>query len=94
MQRLVARGEMLLISSAIAAGAIGDLFGSRDNFRVLKYFIGGFCVILLFLTASWFVDIQNMVVEDIDYEFIANNSLTMFAATVICGALCIILAEL
>lgn len=88
------RGDILLISSTISAGAIGELIGSSDKLKIAKYIVGGLCVILLFLTSAWFASLTSLVNSaTFDPEFTANNSIILFIATVMSSASCIILSE-
>lgn len=88
------RGDILLISSAIAAGAIGELIGSTDKFKIPKYIVGGLCVILLFITSAWFASITNMAnSENFDPEFTSKASIVLFFAPVFSIFWCIVLSE-
>lgn len=93
MAMLIAKGEILLISAAIAAGAIGELLNGGDGHRIAKYVAGGSCVILLFMTAGWFTHIHGLT-SPANIDFITSNSIVLFIATMVTSAWCVTLSEL
>jgi hypothetical protein len=97
LEHIIGKGQLLLIVTAIAAAAIGELIGSGQDMIILKIFAGGGCVALLVATAFWYADINNKVVlqpgQPINQSFIADASIWLFIATVVASLLCVGLSE-
>lgn len=92
---LFSNGELLLVSSAIAASAIGSLVLSDSKYRLSRIVVGWCCVCVLILASAWFAIISiESNTGSFDPDFAANGSILMFIFTVISSAGCIILAEL
>ena len=89
MSLLIGRGELLLISSAICAAAIGELFGSSEGNILAKLIIGGSCLILLILSAMWFADISAAIYssEYINTDRVSTLSLIFFILSIITSGL-------
>jgi hypothetical protein len=93
---LLSRGELLLVSAAIAAAAIGELIASGEEWRIAKYVAGGGCVSVLFLTSALFAEISNATYSGaaVNSALISSSSALLFGFAVVSSASCIVLAEL
>ena len=56
--RLFSHGELLLVSAAISAGALGQLFGVGSSLSIIKILAGGSCVTIVMVASFWFADIS------------------------------------
>ena len=83
-------GELLLISTAIAADAIGEMIPTGPSARKSKIISGGSCVFLLIVSALWYAVIQ---IHGFNAGKISESSLFLFAATLIASLSCQALAE-
>lgn len=92
---VLAGGELLLISTAIAADAVGDLVGSGSTRTGLKLLVGGTCVISLLFAALWYA--ANSVLENTGQHAnphaVITGSAVVFICTVCAGASCKWLGE-
>ena len=88
-------GELLLVSAAIAAGGIGELFGSSANYRTRKITAGGGCVIVFFISSFWFADLSSTAAMGItiNTHVVSSGSLILFLLTVVSTASCVALSE-
>jgi hypothetical protein len=94
---LVGRGELLIVSVAIAAAGAGDLFGRAELIhRNYRLFVVGMSFIIVCLASLWFADIANALREGqlIDQIVVARGSTIVFCASVVNSACCIVLSEL
>jgi hypothetical protein len=85
-------GEILLLSAAISAAAIGELFSSKPGKGIPKLLAGGGCVTILFLASLWFEDIVSST-EPIRMSVVEYGSLAMFVSALVSSGSCIALAE-
>ena len=92
---LNAHGELLLISAAIAAAAIGELVASGGRYQIAKIIAGGGCVLVLAVASLWFADISAPTSSGalVDYVRVSNASTVVFMFTVISSASCVVLSE-
>ena len=92
---LFGKGELLIACSAFAAVGIGDILASGKKRRVAKYIVGGCCLAILWVAVDDFGDIGLMLRQEECYDmmFIAVKSICLCFFSIICGALCISLAE-
>lgn len=94
---LLSHGELLLVSVAVAAASVGELFGARrEAFRRTRMILVAASMILICLASGWFADIAAGIRagEDLDDQLIAIGSLVMFIFATISGACCVLVAEL
>lgn len=56
--KALGRGELLLISTAIAADAIGDLVGTGRTSEAVKYLAAGACVLTILFGSLWYANIS------------------------------------
>jgi hypothetical protein len=92
---LVSRGELLLISTAICAAAVGELVPTGPALRISKIIVVGSTVIILIAASYYFADISAgyRLGEKMDFNVIRDISLIAFISSVVSGALCVILGE-
>lgn len=94
---LFGKGELLIVAAVIAAGAIGDLFGTevRETRKVPKLIVLGFCVISLVATSLWFADISSLILSPhpANPQEVAAGSMAFFGFTVAIGLSALLLAE-
>ncbi len=87
---VLARGELLLISTAIAADAIGDLVASSQRNRSAKILAAGFCVLSLLFSALWYA--TNSTIIDMggstNARIVAVGSVVVFVVTILAGGSC------
>jgi hypothetical protein len=84
LAEVLAHGELLLISAAIAADAVGDLIGSRPEFKMLKYLAGGACLAIILFGSLWYADIAANFRDGLalDHVMIAKWSTWILGLTV------------
>lgn len=91
LHTLTARGELRLISSAIAAAAVGELIPAGRARATPKLCAGGSCILLVLLSSLFFSAIQAR--QDADPQSILSMSLWLFAGTLLAGFSCVYLAH-
>jgi hypothetical protein len=74
-------GELLLIATALAADAIGDLVPGNTNFTKSRIATVGLCVVVLLLTALWFASIQDH--PEFSADKVSRGSEAIFVFTLI-----------
>jgi hypothetical protein len=90
MSLLWPHGELLLISTAVAADAVGAMVPTGPNARKSKIVSVGSCVVLLTVSALWYAMIQ---VHGYSPGKISESSVALFLATLIAAFGCQVLAE-
>lgn len=93
---IIGHGELLLVSVAIAAAAIGDLQGNKHStLGTVKLLSTGFCFIVLLMSSLFYADISACQLADqvLQESMIKNVSLLCYAVTLVCGGCCVALAE-
>lgn len=94
---LLGRGELLLISAAVAAASAGELFG-RDEIRMksARLLLVSFSVLLIGISSYWYADVAAGIQahQQIDAHAVAVGSLIVFVLTCVVGACCVIVSEL
>ncbi len=96
LEIVISRGELLIVSAAINAAAIGELFGSgTTNKRIPKIIAGGVCVIILLLTSLWFADIVATILlnKPVESRIIMLGSVAAFLSTVLASGSSVALSE-
>jgi hypothetical protein len=88
--RLIDHGELLLVCSAIAAEAIGDIFVSGKTKSFSRLFSFGTCCLFFFLSSGIFVIAESSPRSP---DFIALSSLWVFVFTILAGGSCKVFAE-
>jgi hypothetical protein len=93
---LTAHGELLLVATAVAGSAIGELITSRTGKkRSLKVICSGMCLLAIIMSSGWFADIASAHEASglIDPSFIAYGSLTMMILALLAGGSCVVVSE-
>lgn len=88
---IVAHGELMLVSVALAADAIGELIGRGAAKPLKKILAGGGCTITVISASFYFADVSSK--PPVDLELVLRTSLGIFLLTVIASASCKALAE-
>ena len=88
---LCSHGELLILSAAIAAGSIGELFGGGSERAILKIIAGGGCVAVLFVACLSFADVAQLP-QPVP-SVVTVESITIFILTLISSASCIALSD-
>jgi hypothetical protein len=97
LELLLRNGELLLISTAIAAGAAGELVGGdQATGSRLRPGLIGLSVIVVCASSLWFADIAAAVRSGIQINegLVAGGSIIVFVLTAITAACCIVVSEL
>ena len=87
-------GELFLISSTMAATAVGRLVASGKGLGTLKYIIAG-CTLFLLLVSSFsfaFVTATVGAIKLIDAN-VSSTSFYVFAMTIVSSGSCVAVAE-
>ncbi|HEY0025278.1 MAG TPA: hypothetical protein VGB24_20355 [Longimicrobium sp.] len=88
---LLAGGELLLISTTVAAGCIGELIPVSRGKPVEKLIAGGACMLIVLFSTSCFAAVKSRASPD--PSPIRATSLLLFASAVVAGAGCVYLAN-
>ena len=88
---LVGDGELVLLSTAIAAASAGELIAAGRDRALGKVLAGGTCILLVLVGSIEFAAIHASTVRNVDV--VALLSLWLFAGTVLAGASSIYLAH-
>ncbi len=89
--QVFSEGELLLVSAAIAAGSLGQLFGGGSSHGVAKLISGGSCTIILMLTSLCFAYISGAKSssEVLNMRAISYGSMIMLGFTVSASLCCV-----
>jgi hypothetical protein len=95
LRQVASHGELLLISTAIAAASVGDLIASGSKLPMAKILAGGGCIVGLFLGSLWYADISAAQAANVvlNPAWINNGSAIVFALTLVSSGSCVALAE-
>ena len=74
-------GELLLISTALASDAVGNLVPGRESARKARVAVVGSCVLILISTALWYGLIQGH--PEYKADRISQGSIFIFLVTLI-----------
>jgi hypothetical protein len=87
---ILRNGELLLISTAIAAEAIGELLSSKTASPTNKMISGGCSILVLFFGSLWFADITSAIASGVivRQDVIVAGSLVIFIFTLISSLSC------
>jgi len=81
IEQLIGGGELLVITWVLAAGALGELFGTAKRTSTAKLFLGGTIVLIVISAAMFFASVAEAKINGIpvDAGFIAHTSIWLFA---------------
>ena len=87
---VLASGELLLISTAIAADATGDLIASGRTNQGAKFLSAGGCMLALIFSAYWYglMKMSDYQGKLTDPATVAWTSEALFGLTVVAAACC------
>ncbi len=88
---LFARGELLLVSTAIGIAAVGELFGVKNANALGQIISGGVSLLLVVIQALWYASVSEPK-SDFDADFVGRVSVIFFAATVLASVACLLVA--
>lgn len=95
-ERALARGDLLLIAAALAAGGVGEIV-ARGTHRNPEHRVAavGMALAIVSVSTWWFADISSSIARDevLDLGVIAWGSMTLFCGSVLTAGSCIWLAE-
>ena len=92
---IIGDGGLLLIISAICAGALGELIGSGRGATVFKIISSGGTVVILLLSSLLFASIiEGKLTAGFDASAIASTSAWIFVIGMLPCAACVALSEL
>ena len=80
LTEVLAHGELLLVSAAIAADAVGDLIGSGPEFKMLKYLAGGACLAIILFGSLWYAGIA---ANSHDGRLLNNGMIARWSASIL-----------
>jgi hypothetical protein len=94
-QEVFVKGELLLVSAAIAGAGVGELIGSGRRWLTFKIIAGGGCIIITLLAAELYSSIAGDVrIQAVyDKERVVTESIWIFATTLMASAGCILAGE-
>lgn len=90
---ILAHGDLILVSVALLAGAIGDLVSDDKIKKPVKIIVGGSICFILVMSCLLFANVSLAVSQNIDKNFVTVYSFVSFSWTVILGAICKWLVE-
>lgn len=98
LQDIFGGGELLIVSTVIAAGAVGEvaLVDVPRARRLPKVFAIGGCTITILLSSSWF-GIVSSTIHDKHLSrptTVAIGSVYVFAVALVCSASCIVISQM
>ena len=91
IEDLFSRGELLLVSTAIGAAAIGELLGVKDTYALGKIIVGGCSFVAVLTQMAWYAYASDAS-RGLDGRNVAKFSVFLFAVTLICSLACLLLA--
>lgn len=87
------RGELLIVSAAFAADAIGECISLNPQFLALRVTTAGFCLLMMFVEAIWFALLQ-FSKDAYDPKWISYGSIGLFLVTLVTAGVCKTIAAL
>ncbi len=91
IEDLFSRGELLLVSTAIGAAAIGELLGIKDTHALGKIIVGGFSFVTVLTQMAWYAYASDAS-RGLDGRYVAKFSIVFFVVTLFCSSACLFLA--
>ncbi len=90
LEAVISNGELLLISTGIAAGGIGEIIASGQRHGLLKVLAAG--TFMLFALASSFY-FSALVLPQPDTAYITSVSVKLFVGTNLASGMCLTLGQ-
>lgn len=91
--QLLSRGELLLISVAIGADAVGEVIGSGRQRRLIKIMAAGSCIFLLIMSSLLFAVASSDTVGQFDDWRVSTSSIFIFLMMILSAGSCVLLGE-
>lgn len=91
VEDLFSRGELLLVSTALGAAAIGELLGIKDTHALYKIIIGGCSFVVVLTQMAWYAYASDAS-QGLDGRSVAKLSVVFFVVTLVCSSACLLLA--
>ena len=91
LHTLTGRGELLLITTTLAAAAIGELIPSGRERGTQKLLAGGSCIVIVLFSSLLFAAVQSRAQSDASLVFAL--SLSLFCGTLLASGSCLYLAH-
>ena len=95
LPEIFGNGQMLLVSGAIAAGALGEAIpgGEQGGRLLIKCGAIAGCILSIFVSAGWFGSISSAA-SNRRPDTVANLSLILFGIAFVCSLTCIVIAAI
>ena len=95
LELVTSKGELLLISTAMAAGALGELITSQSDKKIFKIIAGGGSVIILLICSLYYADVASCILTNqaIQAEVVSRISIIGYCFSFISSGSCIFIAE-
>lgn len=91
--QLIENGELLIVSAALCAGAVGELINSISKYSSYNIVVTGSTILLLFISAMAYAAIDSARYDiyrsQLDSVLISRVSLLIFCLSVISSGACI-----
>jgi hypothetical protein len=94
IEAILLDGELLLVTAAINAGAIGELIGTANKRGLYQIVVVGASMVSLIFSCLLYAHIIATGSTGLDEAIIYKTSIGLFGVTFIAGLNCIILSEL
>lgn len=91
VESLFARGELLLVSTAIGMAAIGELFGVKNVNLLGQTVIGGFSMVAVTIQVLWYPSVSDPN-SGFDADFVGRMSVIFFVVTLVASVGCLLIA--
>jgi hypothetical protein len=97
LQQILGGGELLIVVSAMCAGAVGEMIGTKSTFVFFKLVSAGSTIVILILSTLTFATVteaRSSQAPVLDLSVVETTSLFLFAFGILTCASCIALSEL
>ena len=91
--RILARGELLIVSVAIGSDAIGRMVVSQKTNDVLRIIAAGACFVLIILSSLLFAYVSRVSTETLIIDNVSIVSLLVYLITMMASGSSVLLAE-
>ena len=94
-EHLVGHGELLLLVSAVRAGAIGELISAPKRFPELRIAAGCVCVVVMIISAIGFAFVAEKIGTSTKYQanVVATSSLVIYIVGLVASFVSVVIAE-